>query len=180
MSKKFLILLLIPVLLLTVTACGKQQSDTENDKVLTKTIELHDDKLGFTTTFTYNSEEKYTEPVEDNSGKSTSIYFENEDLDATFEMYYTTMRTTTYNDTEKTRSKQKYYKEYTFGDYEAYAYSEYPDKINLNVLLGVDGDDAEVLFVTIERKDNSEEVIIPDIFDERMQDFFKSMEFVKE
>ena len=181
MKKKVLLLLLIPALVLTMTACSEKK-EKEPEKKITKTIELSDSKLGFTTTFKYDVDEKFSNVEEDDGGASTAITFENEDLDVEFEMYYTKMRKTTYNETETTRSAQKYYKEYKFGDYEAYAYSEYDDKVYLNVLLGIDEDEnAEVLFVSIERIDNNEEVIVPNVLaGKTLQNFFKSMEFVKE
>lgn len=182
MNKKILLLFLIPLVLLTTTACGKTHEGKETDKKLTKTIELSDSKLGFNTTFTYDAEEKYTEIEEQDDGASKAITFKNEELDAAFEMYYTTMRKVTYHETETARSKQKYYKEYKFGDYEAYAYSELESKINLNILLGIDEDDtAEVLFVTIDRIDNDDTVNMSEVLAEKkLQSFFKSLEFVKE
>ena len=182
MNKKILLLLLIPVVLFMMTGCGETHEKGTKDKKLTKTIELSDSKLGFTTTFTYDAEEKYSDVEEDDSGKSTAIEFKNEELDVSFNMYYTTMKDTTYNETEKARSKQKFYKHYKFGDYEGYVYSEYEDKANLNILLGIDEDKvAEVLFVSIERIDVDESVIVPKLLEEKeLQAFFKSMEFVKE
>ena len=181
MKKKILLLLLIPILVLATTACGATHEGEQTDKKLTKTIELSDSNLGFTTTFTYDAEEKYTDIEEETGGASSAITFKNEDLDVEFEMYYNTMRTASYNDLEKSRSSQKYYKEYKFGDYEAYAYSDYSDKVYLNILLGIDDDDmAEVLFVSIERLDNNVEIEIPTVLEEKLQEFFNSMEFVKE
>ena len=181
MNKKILLLLLIPLLLLVTTACDKTHEGEAKDKKLTKTIELSDSKLGFTTTFTYDAEEKFTDVEEQTGGASKEITFVNKDLDVSFDMYYNTMRTASYNDSEKSRSTQKYYKEYKFGDYEAYAYGNYDDGIYLNILLGIDEDDmAEVLFVSIERLDNDQDVIVSNVLDEKLQDFFNSMEFVKE
>ena len=181
MNKKYLLLLLLIPLLFITTACDKTHEGKAKDKKLTKTIELVDSNLGFNTTFTYDAEEKYSDVTEETGGKSTEISFKNEEYDVTFQMYYTTMRTTTYNETEKTRSAQEYYKEYKFGDYEAYAYSEYPDRINLNILLGIEDDDtADVLFVAIERIDNNEEIVVPTVLDEKLKKFFDTLEFVKE
>ncbi len=180
MHKKILVLLLISIILLTTTACGGTHEGKEQDKKLTKKIELVDKKLGFNTTFTYDANEKYSDVEEDNDGASTAIEFKNEDLDVDIEMYYNTMTTTSYNETQKTRSAQKYYKEYKYGDYEAYAYSEYPDKVKISILLGIEDDMAEVLFVSIERIDNNEDIIIPDVLDKDLKAFFNSMEFVKE
>lgn len=182
MKKKLLVLLLIPVLLVLTTACNKATNNNGKDKKITKTIELSDSKLGFTTTFKYDADDKYTNLKESSGGASKEITFENKDLDIEVQMYYTKMRSATYNSTEQTRSAQKYYKEYTFGDYEAYAYGEYSSGINLNILLGIDEDDnAEVLFVAIDRLDSNEDVVIADVLaDEKLQSFFNSMEFVKE
>ena len=180
MHKKILVLLLISIILLATTACGGTHEGKEQDKKLTKKIELVDKKLGFNTTFTYDANEKYSDVEEDNDGASTAIEFKNEDLDVDIEMYYNTMTTTSYNETQKTRSAQKYYKEYKYGDYEAYAYSEYPDKVKISILLGIEDDMAEVLFVSIERIDNNEDIIIPDVLDKDLKAFFNSMEFVKE
>lgn len=181
MNKKLLLLLLIMPLLLITTACDKTHEGETKDKKITKTIELSDSKLGFTTTFTYDAEEKFSDVEEKTGGASNEISFENEDLDVSFQMYYNTMRTTTYNDSEKSRSEQKYYKEYTFGDYEAYAYGEYDDNVYLNILLGIDEDDmAEVLFVSIDRMDNDKDVVVAEVLENKLQDFFNSMEFVKE
>ena len=181
MNKKLLLLLLIIPLLLITTACDKTHEGETKDKKITKTIELSDSKLGFTTTFTYDAEEKFSDVEEKTGGASNEISFKNEDLDVTFQMYYNTMRTATYNDSEKVRSAQKYYKEYTFGDYEAYAYGEYDDNVYLNILLGIDEDDmAEVLFVSIDRIDNDKDVVVAEVLENKLQDFFNSMEFVKE
>ncbi len=182
MNKKIILLLLIVVVLFMTTGCGKTHEEGAKEKKLTKTIELSDSNLGFTTTFTYDAEEKYSDVEEKDGGKSTEIVFKNEELDVTFDMYYTTMRDTTYNETEKARSKQKYYKHYKFGDYEGYTYSEYEDKANLNILLGIDEDkNAEVLFVSIDRIDTDESVIVPELLEKKkLKEFFKSIEFVKE
>ncbi len=181
MKKKILLLLLIPVLILATTACGATHEGKQTDKKLTKTIELSDTNLGFTTTFTYDAEQKFIDVEEQTGGASNAITFKNEELDVGFEMYYNKMRTASYNDTQKSRSNKKYYKEYKFGDYEAYAYGDYTSSIQLNVLLGIDEDDmAEVLFVSIDRLDIDEDIVVADVLEKDLKEFFDSMEFVKE
>ena len=181
MKKKIVLLLLIPLLLAMTTACNKPSNEPKADEKIKKTIKLSDSKLGYTTTFKYDANENYSNVKEDNSGASKAITFKNEDLDIEVEMYYNKMRSATYNESEKTRSAQKYYKEYKFGDYEAYAYGEYDDSIYLNILCGVEDEDVAVLFVSIERLDNNKDVVIADVLaDKKLQSFFKSMEFVKE
>lgn len=178
MKKKLLLcLLLIPALLVVVTGCGNKKEVVEQ-----RNIELTDKDFGYSTVFTFAKEENYTEPEEDHGGRTTEITFKNEDLDVSFEMYYTDMRTTTYKDSQKTRSEQKYYKEYKFGDYEAYAYGNYSSGLYLNILIDTDKekDMAKVLFVSIDRLDVNEEVVVADVLaGEKLQEFFNSMVVLK-
>lgn len=177
MKKKILLLLvLVPALMLVLTGCEKKTENTKKDD--RKTIELSDEKLGFKTTFKYDKKENYSDIKQETGGASNSITFKNEDLDVKFEMYYNKMRKATYNSSKDTRSKQKYYKEYKLGKYEAYAYGEYDDGLYLNIILDTEDEDVDVLFVSIDRIDNNKEVIISDVFvDKKLQDLFKTINF---
>ena len=165
--KKYLILLLIPLLVL-VTACTKNEG---------KQLKLVDSKFG-TTTFTID--DTYTDVEEEKDGASTEISFENESLDLEYEMYYNRIRKATYKSSKETRSKQKYYKEYTFGDYKGYAYGEYESGLYMNIILAEDEEDYIILFVSLDRNDNDIEKVVAEIVEEKpTQDFFKSMKFKK-
>ena len=183
MKKKLLLLLLVPALLLVLTGCEKKETKKETVKSNTKTIELADKTFGYKTTFTYDKKDNYSDIETDTeSGRTTQIEFENEELDLEYEMYYTDMRTTTYEETQKTRSAQKYYKEYTFGDYKAYAYGEYGSSLQLNILIDTDKetDMAKILFVSIDRLDTNQDIIVSDVVaDTKVQDFFNSMKVEK-
>lgn len=181
MKNKLFILLLIPLLLL-VTACENNIDETDNDKIITKTLELSDSKLGFTTTFKYNSDLKFTNIEESNGEKSKKLFFECESLDFSMEISYDIMPSATYNSNESSRATKKYYKEHTFGDFEAYAYGDEKKILNLNILLGINEDDkAEVLVVTMNRLDNDSDIVMEEILTrEELQKFFSSIEFVKE
>lgn len=173
MKNKLFILLLIPVLVLTLTACTKKEGNTTNEKKL----ELVDSNYG-TTTFIID--DTYTEIEESKGGASTELEFENETLDLDYDMYYTTMRKASYNTSKETRSKQKYYKEYKFGNYEGYAYGEYTSSMNLNIILSEDGEDYTVLFVSIDRHDSNEKKIVSDIIAEKeTQSFLNSIKYEK-
>ena len=181
MKKTLLLLLLVPVLLLVVTGCGKKEEKkpVENN---TKTIELTDKKFGYKTTFTYDKSEKFSDiEVDTESGKTTEIEFENEELDVEIEMYYTDTFQETYEGTQKSRSVQKYYKEYTFGEYKGYAYGHYGSSIQLNILIDTDSetDRAKIIFVSIDRKDSNEEIIIADVLEQKLKSFFDSMKVEK-
>lgn len=183
MKKKLLLLLfIIPALLLVVTGCGKKEEKkpVENN---TKTIELTDKKFGYKTTFTYDKSENYSDiDVDTDSGRTTEIEFENEELDVEFEMYYTDMRSTTYKETQEIRSKQKYYKEYNFGKYKAYAYGEYSSSIHLNILIDTDQDTdmAKIIFVEISRMDTNEDIVIADVVSgKKIQALLNSIEVKK-
>ena len=176
MKKKLLLLLvLIPALLLVVTGCDKEKESVQKEEK--EKITLNDSTFGYETVFKYDKGEKYSEVKENNGGASTEISFENEDLDVEFQMYYTKMGKTSYEKTQETRSAQKYYKEYTFGKYKAYAYGEYSSGINLNILLDVDSTDtAKVIFVAIDRLDTNEDIVVADVLDKDLKEFFDSIE----
>ena len=176
MKKKILLLLvLVPALLLIVTGCDKEKEPVQKEEK--KKIILKDSTFGYETIFKYDKEEKYSDVKEIEGGASKEIEFENEDLDVEFQMYYTKMSKTSYDKTQETRSAQKYYKEYTFGKYKAYAYGEYSSGINLNILLDVDSTKtAKVIFVAIDRLDTNEEVVISDVLDKDLKDLFNSIE----
>ena len=180
MHKKLLLLLIIPMLMI-MTACSKPNEGEIQEKIITKTIELRDPKLGFTTTFKYDAEEKYSEVEEHEDGKATSIIFHNEQLEVEFEMRYEIMTVAKYNELEMINAKTSNYKEYTFGDYEAYAYGEEVEKDNLCVLLGIDDTTVEVLLVTINSTNPYEKITVSTLLEkESIKNLFSSMEFVKE
>ena len=171
MKKKLLFILLLPVFILLLTGC--------EDKDNRKSITLADPVFGYDTTFKYNPKENFSEVKNIEGGASKEIEFENKDLDVEFQMYYTKMSKTSYDRSKETRSKQKYYKEYKFGEYDAYAYGEYSSGIYLNILIGVDGyKDAHILFVSIDRLDTNEEVVVAKLLDKELKDFFNSIEIV--
>jgi len=177
MKRKILLLLLIPAVLILVTGCNKKNETDKKQKDNNKaTIDLFDEKMGIKSTFTYNKNDNFTDFKKEEGGASKSMTFRNENLDVKFEMYYNIMTKTTYETSQSIRTAQKYYKEYKFGKYEAYAYGEYDDGLYLNILVNDDNDTLNVLFVSIDRIDNNKEVIVSKVVDEEIiQDFFKSM-----
>jgi hypothetical protein len=177
MNKKiFLMLLILPALLVMLTGCEKKTKTTDDNANKKEKIEIMDEKMGVKTTFEYNKND-FSNFKEDNSGASPEITFENEKSDIEFQMYHTSMSKKSYDISKSTRSAQKYYKEYKFGKYEAYAYGEYSSGLNLNILVNVDDEDyTNVLFVAIDRIDSNEDVVVADVFEEKViQDFFNSI-----
>lgn len=169
MKKKILLVLLLPLFILVLTGCEKK-----DDR---KTISLIDPVFGYETVFKYDKKENFSDLKTDDSGASKEITFKNEDLDVEFQMYYTRMSKKSYDTSRETRSKQKYFKEYKYGKYKAYAYGEYSSGLYLNILLGVDKTDtAKVLFVSIDRIDINEKVVVADVLDKELKDFFNSIE----
>ena len=173
-------------MMILVTGCQKgteetkkeaQKPKTEEETI--KTIELVDEKLAYQTTFTYPAEEKFSNIEYYDEGASKEITFKNEELDLNFQMYYTSMTIESYKNSEEARSHQKYYKKYKFGKYEAYAYSNYESSLNMNILLKeTDSKMAQVLFVSMERIDAKEEVVVADVVDsKKLQDFYNSIKF---
>lgn len=179
MKKKVLLLLLIPLLLLSVTACGKTDKNVEKvDK--RKSVILEDDNKGYWTSIKYNDDENYTNIKENEDGSNPEITFENQDLDIEFQMYYNTVPKVSYEDGKNNRSGQKYFKEYKINKYEAYAYSEYSSGLYLVIKLD-DSDEKNtvLLFVSMNRIDNNEDVVVNDVFNDKLKEFFSRIDFKK-
>ena len=177
MKKKLLILLLIPALLITLTACDKKGKDTKKENNV-KTITLKDEKIGYKTTFSYDKKENYSE-VKEESGASKEISFDNEDKDVSFQMYYNKISDNSYETSKNNRSEQKYYKEYKFGKYEAYAYSEYDDGLYVIIKLAEEDNMDILLFVSIDRIDNNKDIIVKDVFEKDLNKFFNTIKIEK-
>ena len=170
MKKKLLFILLLPLIILGLTGCGEKK-DTR------KTISISDPVFGYETSFKYDEKEKFSDAKVNKSGVSTEISFENSELDVEFQMYYTKMSKTSYDRSKEIRASQKYYKEYKYGKYEAYAYGDYSSGMYLNILIDVDSNDiAKALFVSIDRLDTNESVVVADVLDKELKDFFNSIE----
>ena len=170
MKKKVLLILLLPIILLGLTGCGEKQDNR-------KSISLIDPVFGYETTFKYDPQEKFSDVKKEEGGASKEITFKNEDLDVEFQMYYTKMMKSSYDRSKETRSNQKYFKEYKFGKYKAYAYGEYSSGIYLNILIGVDKTEtAHILFVSIDRLDNNENIVVADVLDKQLKEFFNSIQ----
>lgn len=161
-----LIILLVPVLLLT--GCGKEEKEK---------ITLTDPVFGYQTTFSYDKKENFSNIKTEDGGASKAITFENKDLDVEFQMYYTKMMKSSYDKSKETRANQKYYKEYNYGKYKAYAYGEYSSGIYLNILIDVDSTDtAKILFISIDRLDTNENIVVADVLDKELKEFFNSIQ----
>lgn len=174
MKKKIIILLLLVLSVSVVTACGKEKEKKEE----TKTITLKDEKKGYKTTFTYPKTEKYTNLKESRSGASAEITFENKDKDVEFQMYYNTITDKSYEYNKEGRSKQKYYKEVKIGKYNGYVYGDYSSGLYLILKLEENKDELDVLlFVSIDRLDTNEDIVVADVFDKDLKDFFNSVKF---
>ena len=165
--KKKLLFVLLPVFILLLTGCNE---DTR------KSITLADPVFGYETVFKYNEKENFSEVKTKEGGASKEISFENPDLDVEFQMYYTRMSKTSFDRSKKTRSNQKYYKEYKYGEYEAYVYGDSSSKVNLIILIDVDSTNtAKMLFVAIDRLDTNQDVIVANVVDKELKNFFNSI-----
>lgn len=171
MKKKLLLILLLPIVMIGLTGCG----ENKNTK---KSILLSDPVFGYETSFKYDGKESFSGIKNNLDGTSTSLEFKNEELDVEFQMYYTRMMKNSYDESKKIRSKQKYYKEYKFGKYEAYSYGEYTSGLYLNILLDDYNETAKVLFVSIDRIDTNQNVVVADVLDKKLVKFFDTIEVI--
>lgn len=172
MKHKIFILLMIPILLL-VTGCNNsttKQTDNSNK------IEIIDQAKQIKTTFSYDKKIDFSE-ISTYNNDSTSIEFDCVKLDIDFQMSYKELDTTLYEDTKTNRKNKKYYKEYTFGKYEAYIYGDYENSAIMNIHVRKQDNTSIILVVTMNRLDSDENVVIADVVDEKeLQEFFNSIE----
>ena len=92
-------------------------------------------------------------------------------------MSYKEIDTTTYEETQKNRKNKKYYKEYTFGKYEAYIYGDYENSVTMNIHLRKQDKQSVILTITMNRLDTDENVVIADVLDDKeLQEFFNTIE----
>ena len=170
MKKILLLVLLFPIIILGLTGC-KEKKDNR------KSISLIDPVFGYETVFKYDQKENFSNLKTNEGGVSKEITFENEELDVSFQMYYTKLMKSSYDKSKEVRSKQKYYKEYKFNKYEAYSYGDYTSGIYLNILIDIDSTDtAKILFVSIDRLDSNQNIIVADVLNKELKDFFNSIE----
>lgn len=171
MKKKILFLLLVPVLVICLTACTDSKG---------KTIVLEDSKYG-KTTFNYDSKEVYKDIKVKKGGASKSLTFKNEDLNIKVEMYYNKMSNSSYDTTRDSRKSQVYYADSVFGKYTGYFYSNDKDSGYLNIILDVnDNKEVTVLFVSIEKINNkTDEDMFSMVEKNDIKKFFDSIVFEK-
>lgn len=169
----FVSIIIIPILLLTGCLNDKEE------EVELKSIELFDKEYGFKTTFKYDSSLTVSDIDVDDENKSREISFEIKELDIDVDMYYTDSSKKLADSVKEDRSNKKYYKEYKFNGHNAYVYSDYDDQLYLIIELKEDKNGTLYqLFVSLERDDNDEDVIVYNVFtQEALQDFFNSIEF---
>lgn len=172
MKKNILVSLLLIICALILTGC--------NSKVPKETISLSDSTLKYTTTFEYNKEDGFGSVTKKTGGRFSEIEFKNEKENLIFDMYYSETTDITAKNIKKNRKdNQKYYKEYKFGEYDAYIYSNNDDNLYIVITLKEDiKEHKEVdLFTSIEIINNDKDIVIFDEFNKNdiIKNFFKSI-----
>lgn len=172
--KNKLFLLIIMIGLLFITACSFGSSKEK--------IVYQDINLKLTTTFEYNEDDGFKFERDVTGGKFAEIEFSNEKQNLYFDMYYTKSSKVSSEIQKKSRSSDKYYKEYKFGDYKAYTYGTYKDKLNIVIDINktINGQKIE-LFIAISTIKEDKNIIVSDLFKKTViQDFFKSIEITED
>ena len=171
MKKKLLFISVLLMGLFLVTGCGKVPKET---------ISLSDNTLKYKTTFEYDKEDGFGEVTKKKGGKFSEIEFKNEKENLEFDMYYTETTDVTARNVKDNRKKnQKYYKEYKFGEYDAYIYSNYGDDLYVVITLKEDMKENKTvdLFTSIETIKYNKDTVLFDEFNknEVIKNFFKSI-----
>ena len=175
MKKRLIFSITLVLSIIFITACT---SSSKGEK-----ITYTDSKLKLTTTFEYDNEDGFKQGKDVTGGKYAEIEFSNEKQNLHFDMYYTKNPTKTCESLKKDRQKDKYYKEYKFGDYEAYTYGNYEEKLYLVIDIKTDKETKETieLFIAIDTIKYDKEFIVADaIKNDVLQSFFKSIKIKEE
>ena len=170
MKKKLLIGLLVITSLFIFTGCGK------NDK---EKITIKDSTLKYTTTFSYDKEDGFGEVKGKTGGRFSEIEFSNKKENLSFDMYYSESSDDNAKAIKKNRKEnQKYYKEYKFGEYEGYVYSDYKDNLYVVITLKEDMKENSVveLFTSIDTINYDKDIVVFDLFNKDViKNFFNSI-----
>lgn len=168
--KKILLSLLIVLSLFVLTGCKDNKEK----------ITIKDKKLNYTTTFSYDKEDGFEFVKNIKGGKFSEIEFKNEKENLTFDMYYSESSDDNASTMKKNREKnQKYYKEYKFGEYDGYIYSDYKDNLYVVITLKEDMKENSVteLFVSVEMINYDKDKVVYNMFKkDKIINFFKSIE----
>ena len=169
MKKKILFVSVLLFGIFILTGCGKVPKEK---------ITIKDKTLKYTTTFEYDKEDGFKFKKNVDGGRFSEIEFTNEKENLEYDMYYVESTSTTAESVKKNRKDKKYFKEYKFGEYDAYTYGDYDDNLYLIIVLKSDTKEKRntELFVSIEQINYKKDQKVFDIFnDETNQKFFKSI-----
>lgn len=174
MKKKYILVSLLIISLFITTGCNKKVEDNKEK------ITIKDKTLNYTTTFEYDKEENFEFKKNISGGKFSEIEFENKDKNLSFDMYYSeSTDITAKNVKENRKENQKYYKEYKFGEYDGYIYSDYNDNLYVIITLREDTKEHSTieLFTSIDTINYDKELVVYDLFnsDKTILNFFKSI-----
>lgn len=172
MKKKLLLSILLLTSIFMFAGCEKKSNK--------EVIEIKDSTLKYTTSFEYDKEDGFGSVTKKTGGKFSEIEFKNEKENLNFDMYYSeTTDITAKNVKTNRKDNQKYYKEYKFGEYDAYIYSNYGDNLYVVITLKEDTKEhKEVdLFVSIETIKYDKDLVLFDEFNKNdtIKNFFKSI-----
>lgn len=175
MKKKYILLILLCSSLLVFTGCTNKK---EEKKEVNKTIEYLDDKTGYKTVFTFNSNEDYEVTDTETDGKYKEITIQSKKLNIELEIYYSDHYTGGYAKQKENREGSDGYKEYTWGDYKGYIYNVDEDDLDFNIFLENFDERDIVLFGTIDDIDSTLKTNVLEAFNsDSFQNFLKSIKF---
>ena len=169
MKKKILFLTVLLISLFIFTGCGKKPKEI---------ITIKDNKLKYTTTFEYEKEDGFEFKKKVEGGRFSEIEFTNKKENLEYDMYYSESTSITSEKVKEGRKNKKYYKEYKFGEFDAYTYGDYDDSLYLVITLKSDTKEKEntELFVSIEQIEYKKDQKVFDVFNKDVnQKFFKSI-----
>lgn len=142
-------------------------------------LEIYDAETGYKTTFKYPAKKGYkAEKVEEDTGTLQKVNFINEEKNVKFEIYYYETSNTLYERNKSLRANNDNYKEYKFGNYDAYSYTA-GGVLQADILLKKDDNDRNlVLYIYMDKYNNEQDANMNEIFNsEEVQKMLNTVKF---
>ncbi len=171
--------------LLLITGCGEKKENNNQDtkipdkKEETSELVILDSKTGYTTTFTYPNEKKYSIKKTIDTGKFVNVVFEIPEKNLSFDVYYFESTTSSYDTLMENRKGSKGFKEYKWNSYSGYTYNGDKYSVDFNIFLSKieDTNNMVGLFGTVEYIDYSKANVLEDFNSEEVQNLLNTVKF---
>ena len=176
MKKKTIIVLFLCMITLVFTGCDNKKVNKEKEY---ETIEIKDEKTGYTTTFKYEKGKDYKITDTETDGKYVKVEMEAKSLNLEVEMYYFDITNIGWNNNIESRKNSEGYQEFTWNVYKGYIYKADDTDLYFNILLKDGGNESMsiCLFGDVDAINYNKGKVTENFTGEEFQKFMNTIEF---